>query len=655
MCGLTGLLALNGSLPYDAREWCQAMGRAIAHRGPDADSVWLDAPQGIALGHRRLAVVELSEQGAQPMRSACDRYVIAFNGEIYNHLALRAELPRQSWRGGSDTETMLACFSHWGVVAALPRLTGMFALAVWDRQSHSVTLARDRMGEKPLAYATLQGKHGLHFVFASDLSALRQHPHWQQGINRDALASYMRHSCVPAPQTIHEGVHKLAPGHWMTVQANGQTQQGAWYSVNALAASTRPQREHPMSDADALAALNTTLGDAVSSQMMADVPLGAFLSGGVDSSTIVALMQSRSAAPVRTFTMGFDVPGFNEAEQAQAVAKHLGTDHTTCIVTARDALDVVPKLAAMYDEPFADSSQIPTYLVARMARQHVTVALSGDGADELFGGYNRYMVAQRWWPRVSHWPQPLRQALANNILNTSAARWDARYASVSQRVPRLRGYSAVGLKLHKAAAGVLAAASVADMHRKLVSAWHDPQALVLGSTEPADRAWPLDGLDAAQAMALMDQTGYMPDDILVKVDRASMQVSLETRAPFLDHRVVDLSWRLSPSQKIRGRRSKWLLRQLLNQYVPAALIDRPKQGFAVPVADWLRGPLKDWGGDLLNHARLTNQGLLNASLVQKRWDEHQRGTRDHHAALWAVLMFQNWLEAQSLGPSLRDA
>lgn len=653
MCGITGFLALRVAAPADEMlATVTRMAETLVHRGPDEQRAWVDAAAGCALGHRRLSILDLSEHGAQPMHSACSRYVIVFNGEIYNHLELKNELARAgaapAWRGHSDTEVMLAAISHWGVHDAITRFTGMFAFAVWDRQLRTLALARDRIGEKPLYY----GWAGDAFVFGSELKALRAHPAWRGNIDRAALASYMRYACVPAPHSIYQNIRKLLPGTLLTLP--GDSAPGTlpapiayWRAANIVAEG----RRNPFSGSvtEATRQLDDHLRRAIAGQMIADVPLGAFLSGGIDSSTIVALMQAQSATPVRTFTIGFTEDAYDEARHAAAVAHHLGTTHTELYLTAQDALDVVPQLPQMYDEPFADSSQIPTHLVAKMARRHVKVCLSGDGGDELFGGYTRHLWAGHLWNKLHHYPRGLRSALARLLMSASPAAWDSVLRVISQLLPQKYRQSHPGDKLHKAAM-IMDAVDAQDIYLRLVSQWQDPGAIVIDGVDPAIAArdpalWHAGG-DIASSQMLLDLIGYLPDDILVKVDRAAMNVSLETRVPFLDHHVVEFAWRLPLAMKIRDGQGKWLLRQLLYQYVPRELVERPKTGFGVPLDSWLRGPLKAWAGDLLASARLKHEGFLHAEPIAKMWNEHLSGRRNHHHALWTVLMFEAWLAAQ---------
>lgn len=648
MCGIAGLLAAPGRPQAIDPDAIRLMGDSIAHRGPDDRGEWIDAEQGIALAHRRLAIVDLSAAGHQPMTSHCGRYVVVYNGEIYNHPELRAEFGELPWRGHSDTETLLALFTRHGVLDALPRLVGMFAIAVWDRDTRTLTLARDRMGEKPLYWGRL-GQAGM--AFASELRALRAHPQWQGEIDRDALSLLMRHNCIPAPHSIWRGIHKLEPACWVSLRRDGSVTQGRYWD---LAQTAIDAMAHPLqlTDAEAADQLEQQLSKTLRGQMLADVPLGAFLSGGVDSSTIVALMARQSLHKVRTFCIGFGDGATSEAPHARAVAQHLGTDHTELVVGTNDALALVPQLPRLYDEPFGDSSQMPTLLVAQMARRHVTVALSGDAGDELFGGYNRYLIADRFGRRLQRLPLGLRRALAAAIRSVPPAAWDALLAAPQRLLPTARRHQDIGAKLHKLAHDVLPAADARALYRALTSHWATPGEVVIGATEPT--TW-FDAptltphwRDAVAGMTITDQLSYLPDDILVKVDRASMAHSLETRAPFLDHRLVEWAWRLPLQQKIRGRQTKWLLRQVLYRHVPRALIERPKQGFAVPLAAWLRGPLRDWAEALLNPVRLRAEGYLAPTPIGLAWAQHLSGRHDRAHELWDVLMFQAWLQEQKL-------
>jgi asparagine synthase (glutamine-hydrolysing) len=652
MCGITGTLCAPGASQESLLATAKAMSAALQHRGPDDEGQWADADNGIAFGHRRLAIVDLSPLGHQPMASACGRYVLAYNGEIYNHLALRAELGAWDWRGHSDTETLLAFITRHGVHATLPKLVGMFAIALWDRELRQLTLVRDRMGEKPLYWGRLPGGD---FIFGSELKALRAHPRWHGEIDRDALALYMRHNAIPAPYSVYRDVRKLRPGEWLEISRDGTSRSGMYWDCVAAA---RAGRACPLAleDAQAVKALGDVLGAAVKDQMVADVPLGAFLSGGVDSSLIAALMCRHASAPVRTFTIGFSETAYNEADYAKAVAVHLGTDHTELYVSPRDALAVIPKLPSIYDEPFADSSQIPTFLVAEMARRHVTVALSGDGGDELFAGYNRYLLADRMWRRLERLPLSARRVAARAALGLSPGAWNA----LAGLVPAARAHGNIGDKVHKFARTMLPVQTQTEVYRALVSHWNEPARVVLGANEPPTllqlERGSLAGFSDIEYMSLLDQITYLPDDILVKVDRAAMASSLETRAPLLDHRVVEFAWRVPMHQKIRSGKGKWLMRELLYRDVPRELIERPKQGFAVPLDAWLRGPLREWAASLIEPGALRREGLFDVAEVQRRWQEHLSGRRNWQYQIWDVLMFQAWKQAQTQGTTeLRHA
>jgi len=649
MCGLTGFMDLSCGTPDAQLQTIAArMAQTLLHRGPDDGGVWTDEDSGVALAQRRLSIVDLSPEGHQPMLSACGRYVVVFNGEIYNFQALRDELAAlgHTFRGHSDTEIMLAAFAEWGVRAALPHFNGMFAFALWDRQERILYLARDRMGEKPLYYGLQKG----FFLFGSELKALRAHPAFGGGVDRDALALYLRFGYVPSPHSIYQGVCKLPPASLLEVRAGkgGEFRVEPYWSLRDAAerGAADPLRCTPE---EAVEALDARLRETIRLRMVADVPLGAFLSGGVDSSTVVSLMQAQSSRPVKTFTIGFREESYNEAEHALEVARHLGTEHTELYVTPADAMDVVPRLPELYDEPFSDSSQIPTFLVAQLARPHVTVSLSGDGGDELFGGYNRYFLGSRLWGRIGRIPRPLRGAAAMAL---SAAPEGALDKGLGWLRPLLRQYgrpAGAGAKLHTLA-GILGSDSPLDMYGRLVSLWKEPEELVEDAVEPdsvlSDSAqWPeLDGF--IHQMMYLDAVTYLPDDILVKTDRATMGVSLEGRIPLLDHEVVELAWRLPLEMKVRDGQGKWLLRQVLYRYVPREMIERPKTGFAVPIDLWLRGPLKDWAEALLDESRLRREGYFRPEPVRRAWQQHLSGSRNWDYPLWAVLMFQAWLERQ---------
>lgn len=652
MCGIDGFL---NSVAFDeetARGTLARMTASLAHRGPDAQGLWVDPAAGIALGHRRLAIVDLSVHGRQPMASACGRYVMVFNGEIYNHRELRAQLERvgraPAWRGHSDTEVLLAAFAAWGVDATLRRATGMFALALWNREARVLTLARDRIGEKPLYY----GRIGDALVFASELKALRAYPGFDGEIDRDALCLYLRHSAVPAPHTIYRGIRKLPPGTWIQFEHAQDTPRIRTYWALEHAIDAGHHEPFAGTAAEAVDRLDTVLRQAVARQMEADVPLGAFLSGGVDSSAIVALMQAQSAAPVDTFTIGFHEAGYDEAGYAKAVARHLGTRHTELYVTADHALDVVPKLPAIYDEPFSDASQIPTFLVAELTRRHVKVSLSGDGGDELFGGYTRYFLTPRLWRKLHRVPAAVRTRIAGALhaLRPDHADQLAAVAQGAWGAGELReSPTRIGDRLHKLG-HVMTADSRIGLYRLLMSSVHHPERIALAGHEPPTpldtaSAWPAHLSFAEQAMAI-DTLTYLPTDILTKVDRAAMAVSLETRMPFLDHHVAEFAWRLPASLRLPEGQSKALLRRLLDRYVPTELIDRPKQGFCAPIDHWLRGALRDWADALLQPSRLRDEGFFDAAAVERLWRQHQAGRMNWQHQLWTVLMFQAWLDAQ---------
>lgn len=646
MCGIAGFLNAPDWLALEPV--ARAMGDTLKRRGPDDSGVWTDEGCSFALAHRRLSVVDLSAAGHQPLTSQCGRYVIVFNGEIYNHSELRAELEATgragAWRGHSDTETLLAGVAAWGLVETLRRSVGMFALALWDREERVLQLARDRMGEKPLYY----GNAGDAFVFASELKALRAFPGMRLEVDRTSLALYMQLAAVPAPRSIYAGVCKLEPGMILTVPSGRSREQRAdrYWSLQEVAQAAVKQPLHDPKQA--VDALETVLRSAVRAQCIADVPVGAFLSGGVDSSAIVALLQQEAGRSVQTFTIGFGESGFDEAPFARSVAEHLGTEHHELQVSAADAYALIPLLPQIYDEPFADSSQIPTWFVCRAARSRVTVALSGDAGDELFGGYNRYLWGRRLWNNVKRVPLPLRKAIAHVATSVPESAWNhvGRWMHQGHRIQHLGG------KVHRIAHQLSNVHGPEDIYRIAIAQWPAAANPVLRADRPALARYPnltaLDGPAAPEErMMLWDALGYLPDDILAKVDRAAMNQSLETRAPFLDHRVVELAWRLPLDLKIRDGKGKWALRQVLYRHVPRELIERPKTGFSIPVGQWLRGPLRDWAEGLLEEGRLRREGFLDPAPVRRIWEDHLGGARDWSARLWCVLMFQAWLETQS--------
>jgi asparagine synthase (glutamine-hydrolysing) len=648
MCGIAGFLDTGcRSGNRSLQDIVLGMTNRLRHRGPDDVGTWTDAEMGIALGHRRLSILDLSPEGRQPMRSACGRYVISFNGEIYNFRALRAELESfgYTFRGRSDTEVMLSCISHWGIWSALKRFNGMFAFALWDRQERRLHLVRDRMGEKPLYY----GWSGRTFVFGSELKALRAHPDFDRAIDREALRQYVVNNYVPAPRSIYRGISKLLPASLLTLEwgeAGASPKIAPYWSLDR-AVEDGLAEPFAGTDDEAVEYLDGLLRDAVKLRMESDVPLGAFLSGGIDSSTIVALMQAQSSRPVRTFTIGFHETGYNEAKEAMAVARHLGTAHTELYVTPEETMGVIPRLPTLYDEPFSDQSQIPTYLVSELARRDVTVALSGDGGDELFGGYGRYFFVEKVWRSLRWMPGPARTLLARALKRVPKQSWQALGQSLGPFLPdRIRKLN-LGEKVHTIA-GLLATTSSEAVYEFLTAQWRDLDTLLVAPSEmstggtcripwkPLPTIW--------HSMMYSDTMSYLPDDILAKVDRASMGVGLEARVPLLDHRVVECAWRLPLGMKIRHGRGKWLLRKLLHRYVPASLIERPKMGFGVPIDSWLRGPLREWAEELIDEKRLRDQGFFHPEPIRSKWAEHLSGTSNGQYPLWAILMFQAWLE-----------
>src|SRR5688572_24586971 len=637
MCGITGFWNTEKSQTNDELTSIVTRMRDIMrHRGPDDSGEWVDENSGIALGFRRLAILDLSPTGHQPMLSADERYVMIFNGEIYNYAELRSELDSVGceFRGTSDTEVMLAGILQWGLEQAVPRFNGMFAIALWDRRERKLHLIRDRIGVKPLHY----GWCGRTLLFGSELKSLIAHPDFRPEIDRQSLTLYLRYGYVPAPYSIYQGVKKLEPGMILTFGEGARQTEGSRIRYWSAREVVERGLQNPFQgdDQDAVSELDHLLRASVRERMIADVPLGAFLSGGIDSSTIVAMMQVQSTRPVKTFTIGFQETRYNEAEYAKDVASHLKTDHTELYVSPRDAMDVIPQLALMFDEPLGDSSQIPTYLVSKLARESVTVSLSGDGGDELFGGYNRYFNSLNVWGLVGNIPLPVRKIAGAVFDQASKVEWHklTSHARVSTRFYHL--------------AEITKMRSADELYWRFSSNWEQPRQVVIDGREPpAFHMTPENSQllpEFAQRMMYLDFNTYLPDDILVKLDRASMATSLEGRVPFLDdHRVVEFAWRLPLHMKIRSGKGKWILRQILYQYIPQRMVERPKMGFGVPIDSWLRGPLRDWAESLLDENRLRREGYLNPNPIQKRWMEHLQKQKDWQYPLWYVLMFQDWL------------
>ncbi|MDP6103818.1 MAG: asparagine synthase (glutamine-hydrolyzing) [Gammaproteobacteria bacterium] len=655
MCGITGIFGNLRKEEFDSS--IHEMSATLNHRGPDDAGTWINEENGVAFGHQRLSIIDLSSAGHQPMVSHCGRFTTVFNGEIYNHLQLRDKLNtsanKQSWKGHSDTETLVTAFSQWGIEKTLQQLVGMFAIAVWDFKEKRLFLIRDRFGEKPLYYGWSNGV----FLFGSELKALQKYKRFSNQIDRGALSLYMKYMYVPTPYSIFRDIYKLEPGCILQIDKGTKPptlplfapfrDQGIniaqWYSISNMAQAG--QKNLITDQNDAVDLIEKTLLESVRSQLISDVPLGAFLSGGIDSSVITALMQKVCKDPVKTFTIGFEESSFNEAIYAKEVSRHLGTEHHELYVTSSDAFKVIPHLPTLYDEPFADSSQIPTYLVSKLARESVTVSLSGDAGDELFGGYNRYLWGSRVWNKVRWMPLIVRQTLGVAINKISVNTWD----SIGNSLPNSSRVSLMGDKAHRMAHRLKNVKSLDDVYHSLVTEGYKEDGLVVN--DKAALITKLDNndivsgiVDSEHRMMLLDSLTYLPDDILTKVDRAAMGVSLETRIPFLDYRVAELAWRLPLDTKINNGETKWPIRQVLYKYVPKVLIERTKAGFAIPVGQWIRGPLREWAADLLNEERIRREGYFNPELVQQLWQQHLSGKYDWTPRLWAILMFQAWLD-----------
>jgi len=664
MCGLAGLLS-PGRRFGDAElsNIARRMADTLRHRGPDSSGLWSDPEAGVALGHRRLSIIDLSPEGHQPMSSASGRFVITYNGEIYNFLSLRRELESTGFlfRGHSDTEVLLAAIDAWGLHGALPRLAGMFAFVLWDRETRTLHLVSDRLGKKPLYFGLIRGD----FLFASELKALHEHPAFVPEVDPDALTLLLRHGCVPSPYAIYKGVLKLPPASHLALPladlyiGNTADLRAKLQPYWSLAEVAQRGRAEPFADGpeEAVNVLEEIIGQATAERMVADVPLGALLSGGIDSSAVVALMQKQSIRPVKTFSIGFHEAGYDEATDARRVAQYIGTQHTELYVTPEQAQAVIPRLSEIYDEPFADRSQIPTFLVAELARREVTVALSGDGGDEVFGGYNRHFYGPWLWRHLKPWPLSLRRQMASVLTAIPPRIWDAAAKQAYRVLPRSSQQPMPGYRIHKLA-DLLTVEGPEAIYHRLSCYSQNPVALTLSGREPQaflpGHEHELEGLGFTEMMMCLDATTYLPDDILVKVDRASMAVSLEVRSPLLDHRVVEFAWRLPTSMKVREREGKWVLRQVLSRYVPAELVDRPKQGFDVPLEAWLRGPLRDWAEAMLEPNRLRTEGYFDSERVRKLWAQHLSERRNVDFCLWPILMFQAWKERWSAVPRRSD-
>ncbi len=651
MCGLAGILWNSNSKLTPSSDHLELMVQSISHRGPDDRGIFFDKNDCIAIGHSRLSVQDLSLSGHQPMFSNSRRYVLAFNGEIYNHIDLRKRLSNDnyicSWSGHSDTETLLACVEHWGIDKTLKSLVGMYAIALYDLIDRVFYLVRDRMGEKPLYYGWNNGV----FLFGSELKAFKSFPSFSGVIDREALALYLQYDYVPAPFSIYKNIRKLPQGSFIKMDMGAEKWNpkrelivNKYWSLKRVAIAGQNNANQKANDHELIDRLDNVLSESIDLQMLSDVPLGAFLSGGVDSSVVASLMQKNSMNKIQTYTIGFDEKNYNEAEYAKKVALHLGTEHTELYISSKQAMQTIPKLPLIYDEPFADSSQIPTFLVSEMAKKHVTVAISGDGGDELFGGYNRYTMASKIWKNIGKSPNFARRILSKGITSVSPRNWD-RVASI---VPKSLSIAHPGDKAYKFA-DILLADGIDNVYNKLVSHWMKPQSVVVGANNSNinQSIFESNFENDEHNMMFLDSMTYLPDDILTKVDRASMASSLEVRAPFLNHKVVEFAWGLPLNVKIRNGKGKWIVRKVLDKYVPNELIDRPKMGFGIPIDVWLRGPLKDWAESLLDESRLRSEGFFHPGPIRKIWSEHLSGRRNWQYHLWSILMFQSWLAEQS--------
>ena len=632
MCAIAGFIQNKSAGESYLAKTASAMAATMQARGPDDGGEWVDGAHGVAFSHRRLSVIDLSANGHQPMASSCGRFVITYNGEIYNFPDIKKQLQQSgiSFKGHSDTEVLLEAVARFGVEKTLEKLVGMFAFALWDKKTGELTLARDRLGIKPLYWAVMGGV----FMFASELKALKAHPAFKGEISKSALANYLRHAYVPAPLSIYEHVFKLLPGHYLSVHAEGdfKPQIKQYWSLYDVAAGGISDPVN-LPDEALIDETEKLLGDAIKLRMVSDVPLGALLSGGIDSTAVVALMQEQSANKINTFSIGFGEKGFDESVHAAKIAKHIGTNHHELFLSSQMALDAIPQMGEIYDEPFADSSQVPTYLVSKLTREHVTVALSGDGGDEVFCGYNRHLAANRAWPIIEKMPRFMRGLGAGAIRSFSPETWDNLFG---KKLPQ------GGDRVYKVAQ-MLDAKNGDELYRMFVSQWQNPENLISGETGDAvisQNSPPTTSL--MNKMRYLDTLTYLPDDILTKVDRASMAVSLEVRVPMIDHRVVEFAWRLPENQLIRDSHTKWPLRRIIERRLPKDLVDRPKQGFSMPIGAWLRGPLKEWASSLLNDELPALGGLINPDPVMDAWREHSSGSKNRTNELWAILMLLGW-------------
>ena len=643
MCGIAGAVEKNNTREK-WRDTLFAMGKSIEHRGPDDSGIWFDEKAGVGFAHQRLSIIDLSEHGKQPMISKSGRFVIAYNGEIYNFFHIKDMLSSYSvpWQGGSDTEVVLAAIDIWGLEKAIEKFIGMFAFALFDKQEQKIFLVRDRLGIKPLYYSIFPKK----IIFGSELKPIKLCPGFEKQINRDVLALFLRHNYIPAPYSIYKNTYKLTPGSILEICLKSfDIKENTFWSAKdqALKGQNEP---YQLDESNAVKDLESLLLDAVKIRMISDVPLGAFLSGGIDSTTITAMMQSLSSTPVRTFSIGFHEKKYNESQHARAIARYLGTDHTELIVTPEQLLDMVPKISSIFDEPFSDSSQIPTYLLALLTREHVTVSLSGDGGDELFGGYLRYNLGHDLWKKIGWLPVVMRKFLAGFIEIIPMGLLDKYGQNIAKTAGRYSASGTAGAKV-RALAEILTASDFEDLYKRLVSHWKFPDAIVIASKEAAsllDSSKDLDRFhDLYHRMMFLDLVTYLPDDILTKVDRTTMAVSLEARVPVLDHRVVEFAWKLPLSMKVKEQDNKWILKQVLYKYVPEELVNRPKMGFGIPIDQWLRSSLRDWAESLLDESTLKQEGFFNTEMIRRKFDEHVKGSRNWHYYLWDILMFQEWL------------